>query len=93
MFVFILTFIIIGVSFYWYYIDSNHIGFIDKDYDKFLNKLMDDDVDIVINRYTMKFNDVNITIWVGNYPYAYGSIYDLEVYPTMKTRKRLKKNI
>jgi len=89
----IMVFIIIGISSYWYYIDSNHIRLIDKDYDKLLNELMDDDVDIVVNRYTMKFNSSDFTIWIGNYPYAYGYIYNLEVYPTMKTRKRLKKYI
>lgn len=72
------------------YFITNNIFKVSKEYDKLLNDLMDKETPIEVSYLTMKFKDKNFKIWIGNYPYAYGSEYpSATVYPSMKTRKRL----
>ena len=51
---------------------------------------MDNNTPITVSYLTAKFKYTDFNIWVGNYPYDYGSTYpNSTVYPSMKTRKRL----
>ena len=44
--------------------------------DDFLNDIMDRRVELELTEYTVNIGDVRI--WIGNYPYNYGSIYEHE---------------
>lgn len=73
--------------FYYY---ANNLHNYDKSYDTLLNHLMDKDIPITTSYLTAKFKDIDLQIWIGNYPYSYGNTYpNSTVFPSMKTRKRL----
>jgi hypothetical protein len=92
-----IAFIVILFGSIWvaYYRDVNHIAFISKEYDEILNKLIDKKTPLKIEYGMVIFEGTSERIWVCNYPYAYGSVYTSgqDIYPTMKTRKKLKNYI
>lgn len=77
------------------YVAVNNILLIDKEYDKFLNDLMDKDTPIEYrDSYMIKLKGTESYIWTSNYPYSFGHTYPIPGgYPTMKTRKRLARYI
>jgi len=92
--VLIIVVLVLSFSGILYYRETNHISLVSKEYDKYLNNLMDNNTPIKENYLTVKFKNSNFDIWTGNYPYAYGYMYpDSSCYPSMKTRKRLRKYI
>jgi len=85
--IFIILFIALVVS---WYVSVNNLGNYNKDYDKLLNQLMDDNIPVKVDSHTATFKDVKLTVWLGNYPYSYGQQYQAQMgYPSMRTRKRL----
>jgi len=77
-----------------YYRDTNYIKYVNKHYDDKLNKLMDENTDFTEEYLSIRFENCDFNVWTGNYPYAYGNIYPTnDIYPSMKTRKRLKNYI
>ena len=80
----ILTIIIIACKV------TNNLHNYDKEYDNLLNNLMDEDTPVTKSHFTIRFVGTNLVIWIGNYPYNYGSTYpNASHYPSMKTRRRL----
>lgn len=72
------------------YYHINRLPLYDKEYDKLLNHLMDNNTPITVSYLTAKFKDTDLQVWIGNYPYSYGNTYpNSTVFPSMKTRKRL----
>jgi hypothetical protein len=64
----------------------------DHDWDKKLNELLDgNNVNFLFSTYRVDIGDSDV--WVGNYPYAYGTINVMgrEVRPSRRTILRLKK--
>ena len=74
-----------------FWISNNHTCIV---WDAELCELMDDDADVsTINKFTVKIG--NYQVWVGNYPYAFGSNHDNPYHslPKRRTRERLLKYI
>lgn len=61
-----------------------------REWDRMLNYLLDHHEVIQDSDLSVKIGPV--TVWVGNWPYAYGSPWtpEIDVLPTVKTRKRLR---
>ena len=79
------------LAFYIAYLNINNCFQVNKQYDKWLNDLMDKGTPLEEKSYyTVRFKDTTANIWVQNYPYAYGYTYGPDSgFPTMRTRKRL----
>ena len=73
------------------HIHTNNYFKVNKQYDKWLNNLMDNEIPLKEKSYyTICFKDTTTDIWVQNYPYSYGRAENFgSGYPSMKTRKRL----
>lgn len=54
-----------------------------------LNKLLDENELVVDGLYRGTLGGVDV--WLGNFPYAYGTTYPNGTLPTVKTRLRLRK--
>lgn len=69
----------------------------DADYDKFINKIIDDKTEIISGFFTSEVMiNPSVTIWTSNFPYSYGNIYyprESKDRPSRRTIYRLKKYI
>lgn len=62
------------------------------EYDDHINELLDSGVKPIIkNKWLAKLG--HLTIWIGNYPWAYGELYGTGMLPKMRTRKRLRSEV
>jgi hypothetical protein len=87
---FIFVSAVIGLVAMATYFAANNLNKYSKEYDTLLNDLMDQNTAITTSNFTISFETTSFRVWVGNYPYAFGSTYPIDtVYPSMKTRKRL----
>ncbi len=60
-----------------------------KTWDRILNDLLDKHEVVISSNSRLTVTIGGIEVWVGNYPYAYGSPYEHQMLPKVATRMRL----
>lgn len=65
--------------------------------DDLVNEIIDKDLIVEVSQYTAKLTDGS-EIWIRNYPYGFGSVYDCspildQCLPYRRTRKKLMKHL